>query len=110
MKGAMSGIPQSMPSDLPRAWADYCSRNRPDLDVGKMFYNFKRKNNFDMTILRTESEWFKHWSRFVDWTMATPWNIPRDPFGRPCRSDPFAYNKVIREKRNSRRSNRGSQS
>lgn len=76
MKGAMSGIPQSMPSDLPRTWADYCSRNRPDLDVSKVFFNFKRKNNFDMTILRTESEWFKHWSRFVDWTMATPWNIP----------------------------------
>lgn len=110
MNDAMSGIPQSMPSDLPRTWADYCSRNRPDLDVSKMFFNFKRKNNFDMTILRTESEWFKHWSRFVDWTMATPWNIPRDPFGRPCRSDPFAYNKVIREKRNNRRSNRGSRS
>lgn len=52
MKDAMNGIPQSMPDDLPRAWADYCSRNRPDLDVSKLFFNFQRKNNFDMTILR----------------------------------------------------------
>ena len=110
MNDAMNGIPQSMPDKLPWDWADYCERNRPDLDASKLFFNFQRKNNFDMTILRTEAEWFKHWSRFVDWTFASPWNIPRDPFGRPIRSDPFAYNKVLREKRNNRHSNRGSQS
>lgn len=102
MKDAMNGIPQSMPDDLPRAWADYCERNRPDLDVSKMFFNFQRKNNFDMTILRTEDQWFQHWSRFVDWTFASSWNIPLDPFGRPVRRDPFAYNKTLREKRSRR--------